>query len=112
MGVGPDSSLGDKRVLVVDDNATNRRILALQTESWGMHPRDTGSPLEALAWIRDGESFDLAILDMQMPDLDGLELVAQLRQYRDADALPMVLVTSVGNREPVKRADERRLPGV
>ena len=58
--------------LIVDDNATNRRILSLQLQSWHMLPQDTESPFEALAWLREGQAFDVAVLDMQMPGLDGL----------------------------------------
>ena len=66
-GVRP--SLDGERLLIVDDNAANREILVRQAESWGCarrHPR-----AEALAWIRRGERFDIAILDMQMPEMDG-----------------------------------------
>ncbi len=55
-------------MLIVDDNATNRRVLALQTAKWGMLPKDTESPNEALRWVEQGEAFDLAILDMHMPE--------------------------------------------
>jgi signal transduction histidine kinase len=65
--VGVQPELQGKRILVVDDNATNRRILALQTAKWGMQSRDTESPNEALKWLAAGERFDLAILDMHMP---------------------------------------------
>ena len=53
--------LAGRRVLVVDDNATNRRILRTLIERWGMTARDTGSPREALGWVVGGEQFDLAI---------------------------------------------------
>ena len=96
---GEQPGLRDKRVLVVDDNATNRRILTLQTRSWGMVARDTASPLEALEWVRRGEAFDLAILDMSMPEMDGLTLAAEIRKYRDAKALPLILFSSLGRRE-------------
>ncbi len=94
----PPQLLG-KQLLIVDDNATNRRILTLQAESWGMPFRATGKPSEALAWIRDGDPFDLAILDMQMPEMNGLDLAAEIRQTRDAHSLPLVMLTSVGRRE-------------
>jgi signal transduction histidine kinase/DNA-binding response OmpR family regulator/HPt (histidine-containing phosphotransfer) domain-containing protein len=90
--------LSGKRVLIVDDNATNRQILTLQTRAWGMLPRDTGSPIEALDWIRQGDPFDVAILDMQMPEMDGLMLAAEIRRERDAQTLPLVMLTS-GQRE-------------
>ena len=90
--------LTDKRVLIVDDNATNRRTLTLQCQAWGMLPRDTGSSTEALGWIRQGDPFDVAILDMQMPEMDGLMLAAEIRRERDAQALPLVMLTS-GQRE-------------
>jgi CheY-like chemotaxis protein len=102
-GVKP--MLNDKRVLIVDDNDTNRRILILQTKSWGMLPRDTGSPKEALKWIRSGDPFDVAILDMHMPEMDGLALAAGIREHRDGDDLPLVLFTSLGRREAGAEAE-------
>jgi CheY-like chemotaxis protein len=84
-------------VLVVDDNATNRRVLTLQTAKWGMTSRATESPLEALRWLDAGEAFDLAILDMHMPEMDGLTLARQIRE-RHAE-LPLVLFSSLGRRE-------------
>jgi CheY-like chemotaxis protein len=80
----------------VDDNATNRHILVRYTESWGMVARDTPLPAEALEWIHRGDPFDLAILDMQMPEVDGITLAKEIRRYRDVRALPLVLLTSLG----------------
>ncbi len=94
------SQLAGRRVLVVDDNATNRHILVRQTQSWGMLAVDTETPAEALEWIRRGDPFDVAILDMQMPDMDGITLAGEIRAYRDADALPLVMLTSLGRSEP------------
>ena len=87
--------LDGKRLLIVDDNATNRRILILQTKAWGMISRDTGNPKEALAWIERGDPFDLAILDMQMPDIDGIALAKAIRNRRDASSLSLVLLSSL-----------------
>ncbi|MDP8956227.1 MAG: PAS domain S-box protein [Actinomycetota bacterium] len=88
--------LQGKRVLIVDDNATNRQILRRQTESWGMLARETESPREALEWVTRGDPFDIAILDMQMPDMDGLTLAKEVRKHREANALPLVMLTSIG----------------
>jgi len=95
--VGVQPELKGKRILVVDDNATNRRILALQAAKWGMESRDTEFPAEALRWIEAGERFDLAILDMHMPEMDGLTLAGRIRAT-DAK-LPLVLFSSLGRRE-------------
>ena len=95
LGVQP--ALQNKRVLIVDDNATNRYILNMQTAKWGMVPRDTESPSEALHWVEDGEAFDIAILDMHMPEMDGLELAKLLRGKQMK--FPLVLFSSLGRRE-------------
>jgi signal transduction histidine kinase len=65
--IGTQPELQGRRVLVVDDNATNRRVLDLQMGKWGMVPRASESPAQALRWVEEGEPFDLAILDMHMP---------------------------------------------
>jgi CheY-like chemotaxis protein len=92
---GEQPQLTGKRLLIVDDNATNRRILTLQTKTWGVFARDTASPEEALAWLRRGDPFDLAILDMHMDDMDGMALAKSIREIRDENALPLVLFSSV-----------------
>jgi CheY-like chemotaxis protein len=96
---GIQPRLEGKRALIVDDNPTNRRILSLQTQAWGMHPHQTGSPTEALEWLRRGDPFDVAFLDLQMPDMDGVALAAEIRRLRDASALPLVILSSLGKRE-------------
>jgi signal transduction histidine kinase/CheY-like chemotaxis protein len=88
--------LEGKRVLIVDDNQTNRRILKLQTERWGMRARETGSPDEALEWICRGDPYDVALLDYQMPVMDGVALARALRAARSPESLPLVLLSSVG----------------
>jgi len=93
---GTQPQLVGRRVLIVDDNATNRRILTLYGQSWGMLTRATASPLEALEWVRRGDPFDIAILDMQMPVMDGATLATEIRRYRDATTLPLVLFSSLG----------------
>jgi signal transduction histidine kinase/CheY-like chemotaxis protein len=95
-----------KKVLVVDDNETNRQVLTLQTKSWGMVPLATGSPTEALDWVRSGQEFDMAFLDFQMPEMDGLTLAAELRKHRDPKQLPLVMLTSVGDQQVRRRSKE------
>jgi CheY-like chemotaxis protein len=85
-----------RRVLIVDDNATNRKILMQQTEAWGMLPRATASPTEALDWVQCGDEFDVALLDMQMPEMDGMIFAATLAEAY-ADGLrpcPTVMLSS------------------
>ncbi len=96
---GAQPHLEGKRVLIVDDNPTNRRILTLQTHAWNMESRETGSPLEALGWVRSGDPFDIAFLDVHMPEMDGLTLAAEIRKLRNAEQLPIVMLSSVGQRE-------------
>ena len=96
---GEQANLRGKRVLIVDDNAASRRILTLETEGWGMAARVTGSPQEALDWLRRGEAFDVALVDRQMPEMDGLMLAAEIRKLRDAAELPLVMVSSLARRE-------------
>ena len=95
---GPERLTG-RRVLIVDDNATNRHILVKQTRSWGMLARHTEDPSEAIGWVRRGDPFDVAILDMQMPGMDGAALAVELRRHRDARALPLVMLSSLGREE-------------
>jgi CheY-like chemotaxis protein/HPt (histidine-containing phosphotransfer) domain-containing protein len=95
---GPQPRLADLRLLIVDDNPTNCRILTLQTRKWGMNPRDAQSGDKALEWLRAGERFDLAILDMQMPDMDGVRLAGEIRKLPGGSVIPLVLLTSVGVR--------------
>jgi CheY-like chemotaxis protein len=97
----PPDLLG-KHVLVVDDNATNRQILARQLESWGMAAHLTAFPREALEWVRRGDAFDLALLDMQMPEMDGVTLAKEIRRYRNKHALPLVMLTSMGQRKEMQ----------
>ncbi|MBI3851115.1 MAG: response regulator [Verrucomicrobia bacterium] len=95
---GPQPQLADLRVLIVDDNPTNRRILTLQTGKWGMIPCGAQSGRQALEWLRQGEPFDLAILDMQMPEMDGLMLAGEIRALPGARSMQLILLTSTGVR--------------
>ena len=94
--IGAQPALQGKRILVVDDNATNRKILALQAVKWGMGVEDTEAPEQALQILKRG-SFDLAILDMHMPGMDGATLAVRIREA--GHTLPLVLFSSLGHKE-------------
>lgn len=86
--------LKNKRILIVDDNETNLQIMSIQCRNWGMIPRSTKDPKEALRWIVHDDPFDIAILDMLMPEMNGLVLAEKIRSYRNQRELPLVLFTS------------------
>ena len=92
------SILTGKRVLIVDDNSTNRRILVKQSLLWGMVPSAAVSAAEALDFVRHGHAFDVAILDMSMPEVDGCSLADEIRKYRPPQALPLIMLTSMAHR--------------
>jgi PAS domain S-box-containing protein len=101
-----EPQIAGKRLLVVDDNATNREIVRRLAESWGMLVEVVERPTEALARIERGDPFDAAVLDMQMPDMDGLELAREIRRSRDEQTLPLLLLTSVGHLAEARGATE------
>jgi signal transduction histidine kinase/CheY-like chemotaxis protein len=86
------------RVLIVDDNETNRRILVAQTRSWGMAPTEADSAAAALQLVADGGNFDVALLDYQMPDQDGETLAVALKKRPGTARLPLLLLSSAGRR--------------
>ena len=88
--------LADKRILIVDDNATNREIVTRHARSWGMEPVSVELPAAALELIEQGEAFDVAVLDMMMPEMDGLALAGEIRSRRSGEELPLLLLTSLG----------------
>jgi CheY-like chemotaxis protein len=90
----PNENLQGKRLLVVDDNETNRSILTSHTGRWGMQVTSCASGEEALALLRQGEPFDAAVIDRLMPGMDGLELSSALREIPTARNLPVVLLSS------------------
>jgi len=90
------------RVLIVDDNATNRKILKHQLGSWGMIYEEASSGEKALellrAAARRNEQFDLVVLDLMMPEMDGFEVARQIRADSMLGAVMMVMLTSYGDR--------------
>jgi len=85
-------SLHGQRVLLVDDHLTNLEIVATLARGWGMQAAAFDSPWQALEAFGDGSGFDVAVLDFNMPGMDGVALAAQLRRVRPE--LPMLLLSS------------------
>ncbi|MBO0348831.1 response regulator [Phormidium pseudopriestleyi FRX01] len=94
--------LRGKKLLIVDDNATNRQILLKHTQNWGMFPHHAASGSEALALLEVSNHFDLAILDMQMPEMDGLTLALRIQSQPQWQSLPLVMFTSMGKPESLE----------
>ena len=98
------------RVLVVDDNETNREILEHQLRGWSMHQTGVDGGAAALREIelaaQSGVPFDLAILDLQMPEMDGFELARRIKADSRFHAMPLLMLSSVsvGSDHPQRRA--------
>src|SRR5207244_3882503 len=94
------------RILIVDDNVTHRKILSHQTTNWGMVAEEAESGRQALEKLRtaaqNSKSFDIAILDLIMPEMDGLELAQLIKADENISRVHLVMLTSFG-----KRVDEK-----
>jgi PAS domain S-box-containing protein len=90
--------LAGRRVLVVDDNANNRLILSEHLGRWDVRPATAPGALHALAVLRQavvsGERFDAVMLDMAMPEYDGMQLAAMVRADQDLAGTPLIMLTS------------------
>ena len=98
--------LEGRRILLVDDNEVNRKILQAQTSSWGMTAVVACSPAEGVGLLQDGSQYDLAILDLSMPDMDGLGFAQMIRSDERHRQLPLILFTSV---VPLSQAQRDRV---
>ncbi|MDJ0599204.1 MAG: response regulator [Crocosphaera sp.] len=94
-----EGELMGKRMLIIDDNLTNQKILTNQAQSWGMFTCAVDSGEKALEWLKRGITFDVAILDMNMPNMDGLDLARAIRQQPNCDSLPLVMLSSITRAE-------------
>ncbi|MBC8137090.1 MAG: response regulator, partial [Fibrella sp.] len=109
----PADSLDGKRVLIVDDNATNRRVLLGQAKALGMKAEAVENGRQALIQLAEGDVdnlFDVVILDLQMPEMNGFELARRIRRGEDelpehATHLPMVLLTSAALKGEAESAE-------
>lgn len=91
----PKTQFAGKRALVVDDNDTNLKILGVQLENWGIDSKTVNRPAEAETMLKEkDERFDFAIIDMQMPQMDGHELSSRIRQKYSNEELPIIILSS------------------
>ncbi|MBS9389604.1 MAG: response regulator [Dolichospermum sp. WA123] len=100
--------LSQRRLLVVDDNTISREILHHQAISWGMHIDEVDSAIAGLAALETAATqqmpYDIAIIDMQMPEIDGLTLAIQIRKNPAIANVPLIMLTSTNQRDEVKKA--------
>ena len=97
--------LENKRVLIVDDNLTNRTILSHYTKSWGMVPTLATGGSSALSFVAQsfsaGEPFDYILLDFNMPEMNGATLAKAIRMMKNTEETPIILLTSVGKKNGI-----------
>lgn len=107
--------LQDRRVLIVDDNATNRAILCQWVSVWGMHHESAADGLQALERLRtavaQGEPYDFAVLDMMMPGMDGIMLTHAIKADSTIAAVRLVMLTSMGVHAEVQEARQAGIMG-
>ena len=100
--------LSGRRVLIIDDNATNRDIFLHQTASWAMASESTDRGMDGIAKLTVAKErqtpFDLVILDMDMPEMDGMAVARQIKQMPAIADTPMIMLTSVGMRGDASEA--------
>ncbi|HVS19924.1 MAG TPA: response regulator [Planctomycetota bacterium] len=105
----PLARFGDLRVLIVDDNATNRRIMVQQLASWGCTSAEAADASEAMALLEREQSslrpFRLILLDYQMPGMDGEEFARRVRADTRFEHLPMIMLTSIGGMRETERME-------
>ncbi|NQT70296.1 MAG: response regulator, partial [Desulfobacteraceae bacterium] len=99
-----------KRILIVDDNATNRYVLREQLKSWECLYGETSSAMQALEELRfavdSKDPYEMAIINMQMPEMDGETLGNKIKQDPDLQNTILVMITSLGQRGDAKRLEQ------
>lgn len=91
------ASIRGKQVLIVDDNATNREVMRKQLQKWGAEVAEAQDGVSALKLLRKNPDFDAAVLDMQMPGMDGASLGKMMQEDEVLKKIPMIMMTSIGN---------------
>ena len=101
--------------LIVDDNATNRFLLQEMLTTWGLSPSSAADGREALGLaakaLENGKPFRLALLDMQMPEINGFELAQKIKEAPFGEGMKMIMISSMGEKEDARRCRETGISG-
>jgi signal transduction histidine kinase/BarA-like signal transduction histidine kinase len=108
---GPQAQLAGRRLLVIEDNVTNQRIIAQRGRDWGLTVDIAPNSSEALRSVTTNVPYDVIILDLQLPDADGMTLAAELRSQHAAQNVPLLLLSSVRLRSDDHRPAEAGIAG-
>ncbi len=110
--VGADD-MADVRVLIVDDNATNRRILEELIRSWELRPTSVDGATAAIETLEEavqaGDPYRIVLSDLNMPDVDGARLAQQIRQNPEWRATPVIILSSGARAEDIRRCEEAKV---
>jgi len=96
---GRVARLADLKILILDDNATSRNVLFEQCRRWGMQPKAVESAPQAMELLRNRMEFDLALIDLHLPGMDGVAVASEIQKLPTAAMLPMVLLTPLGRKK-------------
>src|ERR1039457_3084824 len=91
--------LAELKVLILEDNATSRNALFEQCRRWGMQPKAVENAAQAMELLRKATEFDLALIDLHLPGMDGLAVASEIQKLPTAAMLPMVLLTPLGKKK-------------
>ena len=91
--------LADLKVLILDDNVASRNVLFEQCQRWGMQPKAVENAEQAMALLHTDAEFDLALIDLHLPGMDGIAVAAEIQKLPSAAMLPMVLLTPLGKKK-------------
>jgi CheY-like chemotaxis protein len=113
--VAPTVIFQNQRVLIVDDNAVNRKVLSRTLELVGLQPHEVDSGQAGLQWLAQeqssGRRCDLVLLDAQMPEMDGFAAAGAIRQMAECAELPMLMLSSTGMKGDAQHAREAGISG-
>ncbi|WP_250855392.1 response regulator [Anabaena sp. PCC 7938] len=93
------NQLNSKRLLILSNHVAHRQFLTMQAESWEMVVNAVKSPAEVFSCLRQGEQFDIAILDMQFSEIDSLALAKKIRQHPNYQTLPLLILKDLNQPE-------------